>query len=142
MKISRSMFTIVALAVAVVACRPLSGFAQHGHLPTGSLALRGSTTVPLVLSGNHVLIEAQVGKSSYAFLFDSGGTAILTPRVQRAAQFVEIGHAHVVGTEAVARRRLTAAQRRETFLKERDRRGPRPPLSADALEVIDPSTCS
>lgn len=90
------VFIAAALAISAGACAQLA-VAQHGHLEGGSLSLRGTTTVPFVLSGNHMFIKAFVNGTPYAFMFDTGGAAILDPRVQRVLNLPVIGQVHVVG---------------------------------------------
>jgi hypothetical protein len=88
------------LALSATACAQLKGLAQHGQLVPGTLVLHGSTTVPFTLSGNHIYIKATIGRTAYAFLFDTGGTAIITPDVQRALRFPVIGKAQAHGVGA------------------------------------------
>ncbi len=87
----------VVLVTGVAACGPLSDLARAGHMPAGTMTLHGSTRVPMLLSGNHVFLKAKVDGVPYAFVFDSGGVAIVTPAVSRAAGCKTIGQAHVVG---------------------------------------------
>jgi len=94
------IFAAAALSISAVACGPLKGLAQHGHLVPGSLTIHRSTTVPFTLSGNRIYIKAVVGRTPYAFIFDTGGTAILVPEVQRDLKFPVISSVHVVGLGA------------------------------------------
>ena len=94
--ISRRSFLTAALAASTTACGPLRGAALF--FP-GSLELRGSTTVPFKLAGNHIYIVAGIGKQPYSFIFDTGGAAILTPQTQAALKFPVVGSVNVAGLD-------------------------------------------
>jgi hypothetical protein len=95
--ISRRSFGVTALAFGATACAPLGRVAQHFGMSAGTIALRGSTTVPFTLSGNRIYIAGKLGNSTYAFIFDTGGAAILTPDVQRERRFPVLGATVVKG---------------------------------------------
>jgi len=102
MMLSRRLFVTTTLALSAAACQPFRGFAQGAHLAQGTLALHGSVTVPFVLAGNHIYIRAMLGKTRYAFLFDTGGVAAILPDVQHALHFEVTGEAQVHGVGAAA----------------------------------------
>jgi hypothetical protein len=102
MMFSRRSFVGTTLALSAAACQPFRGFAHGAHLQQGTLALRGSVTVPFTFSGNHIYIRAMLGKTPYAFLFDTGGVAAIVPDVQRALSFEVTGEAQVHGVGAAA----------------------------------------
>ncbi|MEO7040156.1 MAG: hypothetical protein ABI186_09030, partial [Candidatus Elarobacter sp.] len=76
---SRGGFLSVALLGAAACARPLSVFAQHAMIEPGPIALHGSATIPCVLSGNVVYFKATIGRTPYAFIFDTGGVGTITP---------------------------------------------------------------
>jgi len=96
--ISRRTFAASTLALAgAAACGPLRSLAQQFGPKRGTLVLNAPTRLPFVLSGNHVYIRASVGGAPYAFIFDTGGAAIVTTAVAKAMGFAVVGQAQVGG---------------------------------------------
>lgn len=95
---SRRAFIGGGLAVAGLgACGPIRTLALYAGMGGGTLDLKAATTLPFVLSGNHIYIRASVGGRTFAFIFDTGGAAIVTPEVQGAMKFAVLGHVQVGG---------------------------------------------
>jgi hypothetical protein len=67
------------------------------QLSPGTLSLAGSTTIPFTLSGNHIFIRATVDGKPYAFIFDTGGAASLSPAAENALSLPVLGHARLGG---------------------------------------------
>lgn len=83
--------------LAVLAAAGLLCAAGCDHLAPGDLQLANSTRVPFTLHGNHIYVRASVNGAPYAFIFDSGGTASLTPDVSKALKLETTGRARVHG---------------------------------------------
>lgn len=94
---SRRGFLTVALLGAAACARPLSAFAQHGTIQPGPIALAGATTIPFVLSGNIIYFKARIGRTPWAFIFDTGGVGTVTPELQSRWKFDSIGQAMLRG---------------------------------------------
>jgi len=96
--ISRRTFVASTLTLAgAAACGPLRSLAQQFGPKPGTLVLTAPTRLPFVLSGNHIYIRASVGGAPYAFIFDTGGAAIVTTAVAKAMAFATVGQAQVGG---------------------------------------------
>lgn len=100
MNLSRRSFVATTLATTLAACQRLTGTVHGQPLTAGTLTLHGSVSVPFTLSGNHIYIRASLGKTPYAFLFDTGGVASIVPEVQRALNFAVTGAVQVRGIGA------------------------------------------
>jgi len=97
MILSRRAFVATTLALSATGCQTLRALRDGDGLAPGTFALRGSETVAFTLSGNHIYLRAMLGKTPYAFLFDTAGAAAIVPEVQRALNFEVTGTAQVHG---------------------------------------------
>lgn len=75
---------------------------QRYGIGAGTISLRGSTTIPFKLSGNHTYIAATLGGERYSFIFDTGGTAVLTAQTQSKRKFPVLGQVDIAGAGAIA----------------------------------------
>jgi hypothetical protein len=92
--ISRRSFIGAALAVSATACAPLKEIAL---LFPGSLSLNGSTTIAFRLARGHIFIKAEIGRRPFSFIFDTGGSAVLSPEAQKTLNYGVVGSANIVG---------------------------------------------
>lgn len=97
MKLIRRAFVALAFSVSATVLIPSAGSAQMFPDDESSLALAGSTTVPFTLSGNHIYITADINGKPYAFIFDTGGAAMLSPEVETELKLPAISKARLGG---------------------------------------------
>ena len=88
----RRFFALVLLLLCAAGGRP-----AIAQLSPGDLSLTGATTIPFTLSGNHIYIRATVDGKPYAFIFDTGGAASLSPAAEDGLALPVIGHARLGG---------------------------------------------
>jgi predicted aspartyl protease len=88
----RRFFAVYVLLLFVAGVRPAAA-----QLSPGALTLTGSTTIPFTLSGNHIFVRATLDGKPYAFVFDTGGAASLSPAAEDALALPVIGHARLGG---------------------------------------------
>jgi hypothetical protein len=68
-----------------------------------SIAGGASTTIPITVVNNHIYLHVMLdGKGPYTFVFDTGGTYILTPEVAAALHATATGTAQVQGVGAAS----------------------------------------
>ncbi len=88
----RRFFSVVLLLLCAASTRPAAA-----QLASGDLSLSGTTTIPFTLSGNHIFIQTTVDGKPYAFIFDTGGAASLSPAAEDTLALPVIGHARLGG---------------------------------------------
>ncbi|HEX5275569.1 MAG TPA: aspartyl protease family protein [Candidatus Rubrimentiphilum sp.] len=88
----RRFSAVVLLLLCAAGVRPAAA-----QLASGDLSLSGTTTIPFTLSGNHIYVRGTVDGKPYAFIFDTGGAASLSPAAEDALALPVIGHARLGG---------------------------------------------
>lgn len=92
MPIRRRFFALFLILLCVAGGRP-----AVAQLSPGTLSLAHATTIPFTLSGNHIFIRATLDGKPFAFVFDTGGAASLSPDAEKALGLAEIGRARLGG---------------------------------------------
>ena len=88
----RRIFTLCLLMLFAAGTLPAAA-----QLTPGTLTLSSSTTIPFMLSGNHIFIRTTLDGKPYAFIFDTGGAASLAPATEETLALPVVGQARLGG---------------------------------------------